>query len=92
MGAVPLANIVAKLLLRFGPEGWNWIEHGIEHVPHAARQALPKPPVVDHWGDAGVKSMGASRSAPLTLTRHSPRGVALPLGGKPGSSRSGKGE
>ena len=35
MGPVPLANITGKVLLRFGPEGFNWIRHGPQFIPEA---------------------------------------------------------
>lgn len=43
MGAIPLESIEAKILIRFGPEGWNRIEHGPQCIPDDKREALPMP-------------------------------------------------
>ena len=42
LGAIPLKNIVSKVLWRAGPEGWNWVEHGVDCIPK-------KVSVATHW-------------------------------------------
>ena len=67
MGAVPYANIIGKVLARFGPEGWNWIEHGMEHLPENARQGLPVPPTPVRARPMGLNATVANRASPSTL-------------------------
>ena len=41
LGAAPLENIVSKILWRAGPEGSNWIEHGVDCIPKKVSVATP---------------------------------------------------
>lgn len=51
LGAVPLKNIVSKLIVRAGPEGWNWVEHGIDCIPKPVSAATSPPPPVTLYTD-----------------------------------------
>ena len=76
MGPVPLANIESKVMLRLGPEGWNWIDHGEEHIPAAARQVpyVPEPIRLDVPKDpVAVRPMRAVGATARSVTSNIPR-------------------
>ena len=84
MGAIPWANVRGKVFLRFGPEGWNWIEHGMEHLPENARHGLPVPPPSPVSArTTALKATAPSRSLPSTLVGSSRKPVLSSLERKP---------
>ena len=84
MGAISWANVCGKVLVRFGPEGWNWIEHGMEHLPENARHGLPVPPPSPVRARPVVqRAIAPSRALPSTLVGSSRKPILSSLERKP---------